>query len=178
MKIEDTFIQGLKIITPNCFTDVRGEFVKIYNEDMFRDIGISVNIMESYYSVSKKNTIRGMHFQIPPYENSKIVFVSYGDIKDVVLDLRYGSPTYGQYLDISLNATNSKLLLIPPGCAHGFLSISDGTIVNYLQTSSYDKDCDKGIRYNSFGYDWKTSNPIISSRDSELDLFTSYITPF
>ena len=178
MKIEDTFIHGLKLITPNCYTDVRGEFVKVYNDVLFREFGIEISIVESYYSVSKKNSIRGMHFQVPPFEHYKVVYVSYGYIKDVVLDIRSNSPTYGQFFDISLNAKNSKFLLIPPGCAHGFLSNFDGTIVNYLQTSSYSIECDKGIKYDSFGYDWDVSNPIISNRDDGLKPFTIYETPF
>ena len=178
MKIEDTFIQGVKLIRPNSYSDVRGGFVKVYSEDVFRDLGFEINIIESYYSISKKNTIRGMHFQIPPFEHSKIVYVSYGDIKDVVLDIRSKSPTYGQYFEINLNANNSKILLIPPGCAHGFLSNSNGTIVNYLQTSSHNIDYDNGIKFDSFGYRWNVRKPIISNRDMELQLFTNFETPF
>jgi dTDP-4-dehydrorhamnose 3,5-epimerase len=178
MNIENTFLDGVKVLTPIQSTDVRGSFVKTFNTESFKDLNINLEIAESYYSVSKYNTIRGMHFQIPPFDNTKIVYVSKGSIVDVVLDLRLNSPTYGEHIIKSLDSNNANMILIPPGFAHGFLSNTDGTIVNYLQSSVYKYEYDHGIRYDSFGFDWKVENPIISKRDLEFKLFINFKTPF
>jgi len=171
MKIFKTFIEGLYILQTDIFRDKRGEFRKVFNDDIFKKNSINIDIKESYYTVSKKNVIRGMHFQIAPFEHTKIVYVSKGKILDVVLDMRKKSTTYGKYFDIELSDENSKILIIPDGLAHGFKSLKDNTIVNYMQTSVYSPKHDKGIRYDSFGFDWKCKNPIISDRDRNFLLF-------
>lgn len=165
MEIENTFIEGLKIIHLKEFKDSRGSFIKVYNEDLFSENALKLDFKESYYSISSKNVIRGMHFQIPPFEHTKLVYLDNGKIIDVVLDIRKSSPTYGQHFTIKLNTDNPILVYIPVGCAHGFLSLEDNTIVTYLQTSVYNNICDKGIKYNSFKMNWGVENPIISERD-------------
>jgi dTDP-4-dehydrorhamnose 3,5-epimerase/CDP-3, 6-dideoxy-D-glycero-D-glycero-4-hexulose-5-epimerase len=165
MKIEDTFIPGLKLIHLNKFTDTRGSFLKVFNEDFFVANGLETTFKESYYSVSHKNVIRGMHFQIPPAEHTKLVYLNSGSIVDVILDIRKSSPTYGQYFSIHINCDEPILVYIPIGCAHGFLSLEDHTMVTYMQTSCYNKDCDMGIKYNSFGMAWGIENPVVSDRD-------------
>ena len=119
-----------------------------------------------------------MHFQIPPHEHHKLVFVNQGSIVDVVLDIRKNSPTYGKHFSCVLNADNGIALYIPKGMAHGFLAQEDNTIVNYMQTSLYSKECDKGIHYNSFGFNWKTTEPIVSERDLTFETFQNFKTPF
>lgn len=165
MLIEDTFIPGLKLIHLDKFTDTRGSFLKVFNEDFFALNGLETNFKESYYSVSHKNVIRGMHFQIPPAELTKLVYVNSGSIVDVILDIRKNSLTFGKCFSINLNCDEPILIYIPIGCAHGFLSLEDTTMVTYLQTSCYNNSCDKGIKYNSFGMDWGIINPIMSERD-------------
>ena len=165
MLIEETFIPGLKLIHLNKFTDDRGSFLKVFNEEFFAEKGLEMNFKESYYSISNKNVIRGMHFQIPPFEHTKLVYLNQGKIVDVVLDIRKNSPTYEQYFSIELNTISPILVYIPVGCAHGFHSLEDHTIVTYLQSSVYDKSCDKGIKYNSFKMDWVIENPTLSDRD-------------
>lgn len=165
MEIEQTFIPGLKLIRLKEFKDNRGSFIKVFNEEFYSENGLETDFKESYYSISAKNVIRGMHFQIPPYEHTKLVYLNQGKIIDVVLDIRKSSPTFGQHFSIELNTEKPILIYIPVGCAHGFLSLEDNTMVTYFQTTVYNTACDKGIKYNSFGVNWTVENPIISERD-------------
>jgi len=179
MEKKKTNIHGLYILNNSeKKEDSRGVFRKPFNEKSFINLKLHSDFKECYYSISRKNVIRGMHFQIPPYEHEKLVFVPYGKVLDVVLDIRKNSKTYGNVFDIILSGENGKCLYVPKGCAHGFKSKENGTIVMYLQTTIYNKDFDCGIRYNSFGYDWKCNTPIISSRDKKLDEFAKFISPF
>lgn len=165
MNIVETFIPGLKILNSKIFQDSRGEFIKVFNDVFFKEHGMEIEIKESYYSISHKNVIRGMHFQKPPYDHVKLVFVTSGSILDVVLDMRKNSKTFGKYFSINLKANDGQILLIPKGLAHGFKSLEDNSIVHYMQTTCYAPDYDDGIRYDSFGFDWKCENPIVSKRD-------------
>ena len=178
MKLIKTFIEGLFIFQSNIFKDNRGEFIKVYSEDIFKSFGLNIKIQESYYSISQKNVIRGMHFQSPPYDHIKLVFVTNGSILDVVLDIRKNSPTFGEYFNIELKANDGKILVIPKGMAHGFKSLEDNTIVHYMQSSCYNKDYDEGIRYDSFGFNWNCKNPILSERDLNFKKFSDYKSPF
>lgn len=178
MLIIETFIPGLKLIHLNKFTDARGRFLKVFNKDFFAENNLESNFKESYYSISTKNVIRGMHFQLPPAEHTKLVYLNQGKILDVVLDIRKSSPTFGQHFLIELNTKNPILIYIPIGCAHGFLSMEDHTMVTYLQTSVYNKECDAGILWNSFGMEWKIEKPIISERDNSFIKFETFNTPF
>lgn len=178
MKIIDTPIQDLKILEPKIFEDIRGQFVKTFTDEFFKLQGLNINIKETYYSISHKNVIRGMHFQTPPDEHIKLVYVPQGEIIDVVLDIRKNSPSYGKFFEIKLSAQNKKVLIIPKGLAHGFKSLQDNTNVTYMQTSCYSPNNDKGINYNSFGFDWKCSNPKLSDRDLSFPSLNDFITPF
>lgn len=178
MKIIETKISGLKVLEPKVFKDMRGRFIKIYNDNFYLKQGLNINIKESYYSISQKNVVRGMHFQLPPHDHFKIVYVPFGSIIDVVLDIRKNSSTYGHCFDIELSEKNAKALLIPKGLAHGFKSLETNTNVTYLQTSTYAPDFDSGIRYDSFGYDWGITNPEISDRDLGFVLFENFSSPF
>jgi dTDP-4-dehydrorhamnose 3,5-epimerase/CDP-3, 6-dideoxy-D-glycero-D-glycero-4-hexulose-5-epimerase len=172
MIIEDTYIQGLKLIHLKEFKDLRGGFIKVFNHDFFAENGLETDFKESYYSVSEKNVIRGMHFQIPPAEHTKLVYVNCGSILDVVLDIRKESPTFAQFFKIKISSENPTLIYIPIGCAHGFLSLEEHSMVTYLQTSCYNNTCDKGINYNSFGMNWEIENSILSDRDLNFPHFT------
>ena len=178
MQIETTFIPGLKLITLKELKDNRGSFIKTFNQDFFKLNELEVVFKESYYSISAKDVIRGMHFQIPPAEHIKLVYVNQGAIKDIILDIRSQSPTYGQYFSIKIDSTNPVLVYIPVGCAHGFLSLEDNTMVTYLQSSCYNSDCDKGIRYDSFGFDWGIKDPVISVRDQNFPAFSAVKSAF
>ncbi len=178
LNIIPTRLPGVFVIKTEGFEDDRGSFVKTFHEDTFKDYGISVDFKESFYSISKKNVIRGMHFHVPPKDHAKLVYVSSGAILDVVLDLRKGSPTYGIHDTIELSAKNHEMVYIPTGCAHGFLSLIDDTCMVYLQSGVYSKECDAGIAYDSFGMDWKVQNPILSKRDQSFVTLKDFDSPF
>jgi len=178
MKIIDTPIQGLKILEPRIFEDSRGKFIKTFTNDFFQTQGLNIDIQETYYSISHKDVIRGMHFQTPPFDHIKIVYVPYGKIIDVVLDLRKNSPSYGDFFSIEISDTNGKILIIPKGLAHGFKSLGDNTNVTYMQTTCYAPNNDNGIRYDSFGFDWDCEKPKLSDRDLSFQSLNELIPPF
>jgi dTDP-4-dehydrorhamnose 3,5-epimerase len=178
MELENTFIDGLKVLHLRKLADSRGAFTKIFNQDFFVANKLTTDFKESYFSVSHKNVVRGMHFQTPPADHTKLVFVNQGSILDVVLDIRKDSGTYGKCFSTNVGDDDPKVIYIPVGCAHGFLSLQDNTIVSYIQTSVYNKECDFGIRWDSFGANWNIDNPIISERDGAFDLFENYKSPF
>ena len=178
MKKIETGFEDLYIIEGNIFEDTRGLFLKTFHQSTFADLRLETNYKEKYYSKSHKNVIRGMHFQIPPHDHVKIVNVLHGAIIDVVVDLRKASPTYKQWFSIKLNDSDGRFLYIPKGFAHGFKASTDNTIVEYNQTSEYNKECDCGIRWDSFGFDWEVENPIISNRDNLFSSLDDYLSPF
>ncbi len=165
MKKIATDFEGLFILETNNFQDERGGFQKLFNYDFFMENGLECDFKEFYYSVNKVNVIRGMHFQIPPYDHTKVVYVSRGRIKDVVVDLRKSQPTFGKCFSIELNDQKGQYLYIPKGFAHGFVSLEDGSIVNYAQTTCYSKEHDCGVDAMSIDFDWGIRNPIRSGRD-------------
>lgn len=178
INIIDTHIDGLKVLEPKKFSDRRGIFLKIFSQEIFKNMGFDLSIKEIYYSSSVKNVIRGMHFQIPPHDHVKMVNVSAGRIMDVVVDIRIGSPTFGRYFSTELSEHNGKVLLIEKGLAHGFLSLEANSIVTYMQTSCYVQDSDSGIHYDSFGYDWGIEEPVLSERDQKLIRLNDFASPF
>ncbi len=158
--------------------DERGFFVKTFHESLFKNNGLQSHFKESYYSMSKKNIIRGMHFQLPPHEHEKLVYVTNGEILDVVVDIRKGSLTYGHYVTATLKE-KSDSIYIPKGCAHGFLTISDSATVVYNVSSVYEPTADAGIRWDSFGFDWLgVKKTIISKRDQGFLSFSEFKSPF
>lgn len=168
MTVEKTLLEGVYVINNFISEDERGLFVKIFNKKKFEELNIDFEIRESYFSISKKNVIRGMHFQLPPNAHEKLVFVQKGAIIDVVVDLRKSSPTYKSYISVELSEGNKKSIFIPKGLAHGFKSLDDNTITVYNAATEYNATADAGISYNSFGYDWKVENPILSNRDARF----------
>ena len=178
MKKIETPFEGLFILETNNFQDERGGFQKLFNYDFYVKNGLDTDFKEFYYSVNKKGVRRGMHFQIPPHDHTKVVYVSYGRILDVVVDIRKSSKTYGKCFSIELDDKKAQYLYIPKGFAHGFLSLQDNTIVNYAQTSCYNKECDCGIDPNSIDFNWKTQNPIMSGRDLTFPALRDFETPF
>ena len=157
--------------------DSRGVFVKTFHGNEFNKIGYEGNFLESYYSQSFKSVIRGMHFQTPPQDHEKLVYVVEGKILDVILDLRSGSLTYGKCVSVELNAFGNSVF-IPKGCAHGFLTLSETATVVYNVTTVYDNKHDSGVAWNSFGFDWGVETPIISERDKSFDSLNHFKSPF
>jgi dTDP-4-dehydrorhamnose 3,5-epimerase len=177
MEIQD-ILNGAKVLTLPSSYDARGTFVKTFNETALAEHDIFFALKESYFSLSKKDVIRGMHFQLPPWEHSKIVFCPQGAILDVIVDLRRNSPTYRQYHAHILSGENNKAYFIPKGFAHGFKSLTDGAITYYLVSSEYSKEHDTGVRYDSIGFDWEVKEPILSARDLSFVPLTGFESPF
>ena len=178
MEIEDFFIPGAKLIKGKIATDIRGCFFKPYNNEEILKMGIKFNVKEAFYSISKRDVIRGMHFQRPPSSQAKIVTVMKGRITDVLLDLRTDSKYYGKFIPIDLKEGDGQSIFIPKGVAHGFLGIDKENIVLYLADLEYSRENDDGIRYDSFGYDWGVTDPILSERDLGFAKFQNFISPF
>lgn len=174
MKIERTILEGVFIINNFNASDDRGLFVKTFNKNLFLELNLNLEIKESYFSVSKKNVIRGMHFQLPPFDHEKLVFVPKGSILDVVVDLRKNSSTYKKYISVELSDKNKKSIYIPKGLAHGFKSLENNTITVYNVATEYDSTADAGIHYNSFSFDWEVKDPIVSPRDTEFIRLSSF----
>lgn len=168
MNIEKTALEGVYIINNFFAQDERGTFVKTFNKLDFKKNELNLDIRESYFSISKKGVIRGMHFQLPPSDHEKLVYVPFGSILDVVVDLRKKSLTYKKFISIELSAENRKSIYIPKGLAHGFKSLVDETITVYNVATEYNPKADAGIQYDSFGFDWQLKNPILSKRDLDF----------
>lgn len=178
MKLIKTDIDGLLILEPRIFEDTRGKFIKTFTDGFFKENGLNIEVEETYYSISNKDVIRGMHFQTPPHDHIKLVYVPYGSILDVVLDIRQSSDTYGKSFSLELSSENGKVLIIPKGLAHGFKSLEDNTNVTYMQTTPYAPNNDSGIRFDSFGFDWRLVNPELSERDKSFVTLEEFNTPF
>ena len=178
MTVIETEIKGLKIIKNFYAADDRGSFTKLYNNELFDKLGLEFAIREQYYSVSDKDVVRGMHFQTPPHDHHKLVHVIKGSVMDVVLDLRKSSETYGKAKSFLLNANEPVSLYIPKGFAHGFRSLEDGTIMLYNVSTGYAKDNDCGIKWDTIGFDWGITDPVISARDSAFPSLDEFVSPF
>jgi dTDP-4-dehydrorhamnose 3,5-epimerase/CDP-3, 6-dideoxy-D-glycero-D-glycero-4-hexulose-5-epimerase len=175
IEIQKTIINGLFILSNQIFHDNRGSFKKLLSRDMFDALSLENNFTELYYSINKKNVIRCIHFQIPPMDHVKMVYVINGIVLDVCLDLRHSSETFGKYFFCKLSGNDDNYLYIPRGIAHGFVSLEDNTVIHYAQTSCYSKNHDSGVKYDSFGFNWDIQKPIISQRDATFPNFNDFL---
>lgn len=171
-------LSGAYLITLPAFEDNRGLFIKTFQESFFKQEQIGFRLEESYFSLSEKDVIRGMHFQLPPHQHAKIVCCPAGSILDVIVDLRKTSATYGQHYAAELSAANHQAYYIPEGFAHGFKALTDNAMTYYLVTTEYSKEQDTGIRYDSFGFDWECPSPVISERDRSFQGLADFDSPF
>ncbi len=178
MKKIETTIVGCFELQPRVFNDERGRLVKIFHKDSFLGLNLETNFTEEYYSVSKKNVLRGLHFQNPPHDHIKCVTCISGKIFDVVVDLRTDSPTYKQYFSIELDAEKGNMLYIPKGLAHGFYVLSETAIFLNRMTTVYEPSCDTGIKWDSCGIKWPVMNPILSEKDKEMITLDKFKSPF
>jgi dTDP-4-dehydrorhamnose 3,5-epimerase/CDP-3, 6-dideoxy-D-glycero-D-glycero-4-hexulose-5-epimerase len=168
MQIKETNIKDVKLIDQFRHDDARGSFVKTFHKKDFETAGLDFDLRESFYSVSHKNILRGMHFHTAPYTHDKIVFCTHGAIIDVALDIRPNSPTVGQFVTAELSFDNNNALFIPAGFAHGFLTKSDDATTYYLVSGEYNALHDAGIKYDSFGMNWGSTEIITNERDSNF----------
>lgn len=179
MKILNTKIDGVFLIKPQIFQDKRGYFFESFNQKKINE-KIKVNFVQDNQSLSSKNILRGLHFQKPPFAQSKLVSVINGSVLDVVVDIRRGSKTYGEYIIEELNDKNHHLLFIPEGMAHGFLSLEDHTIFSYKCSEFYHKESEDSIIWNDpdIGIKWPNISPILSEKDQSAKKFSSFVSPF
>lgn len=180
MEVQELDIPGVLLITPRVYKDSRGSFLESYKDSAFRQVGINFTFGQDNQSVSGRNVLRGLHFQNPPFEQGKLVRVVSGAATDVIVDIRRDSATYGRHLKIELDASNMRILWIPPGFAHGFVSRSDQTVFLYKCTKEYDQASESGIRWDDpeLGIDWQVTDPVISEKDAALPYFKELKTKF
>ncbi len=173
MKIEKTKIDGVLIIEPDVFADDRGYFFESYNQKRYIDAGISTVFVQDNISKSMYGTIRGLHFQIGKSAQGKLCQVLSGKVLDVAVDIRFGSPTFGQYVSVELSDENHKQIWMPVGFAHGFSVLSDSAIFSYKCTSSYNKEDERSILYcdEDLDIDWKVSLKRVSDKDLKAKEF-------
>lgn len=174
MPFQETDIPGLLIFEPNVLEDSRGYFFESYNENLFKQQGIDTRWVQDNQSSSSFGVIRGLHYQLPPYAQTKLIRVLRGKILDVVVDIRKGSPTYGKSFSKMLSAKNKRQLFIPKGFAHGFSVISEKAEVMYKCDCFYNKESEGGILYNdpALNIDWRipAEAAIVSEKDKQLPL--------
>ena len=180
MKITTTPIDGLLVIEPQIFIDSRGYFFESYNQDKMKAAGIVLPFVQDNQSLSQMGAVRGLHFQAAPFEQGKLVRVVAGAVRDVVVDIRKNSPTYGQHFSIDLSAENQLMFWIPPGFAHGFETLENNTVFLYKCTNMYDKNSEGGLLWNdpAIGIKWQTSDAIVSEKDQILPLLKDFVSPF
>jgi dTDP-4-dehydrorhamnose 3,5-epimerase len=181
MTLHPTGFEGLLLIEPKIFKDERGLFFESFNEKLFFDkTGLNLHFVQDNHSVSDKNVLRGMHLQLPPYEQGKLVRVVNGSVLDVVVDLRKQSKTYGKHYKQILSAKDSYLLWIPPGFAHGFLSLENNSVFLYKCTQYYHKPSEISICWNDpeLNIHWNIKNPLLSEKDKTCMFFKDFSSPF
>lgn len=169
MKFIKTKLEGAYIITPEKRSDDRGFFARIWCEDEFKARGLNTNLVQANASRSfHKGTLRGMHYQLPPFAETKLVRCTKGAIYDVIIDLRPSSKTYKEWIGVELTEENHTMLYAPEGFAHGFLTLTDNAEVTYLVTAFYNSEHERGLRYNdpAFGINWLAPITNISDKDA------------
>jgi dTDP-4-dehydrorhamnose 3,5-epimerase len=181
MNFNITEIEGLVLIETKKFHDSRGHFFESYQQDQFRKFtNQDIQFVQENESSSKKNVIRGLHFQKPPFSQGKLVRVPYGKVLDVAVDIRVHSKTYGKYLSFELSAENGLQLWIPEGFAHGFVALDDNSLLSYKCTNYYNKNSEDAIVWNDpqINIDWKVNKPILSDKDESAQNFSTFESPF
>ena len=175
MPFIETGFTGLKIFEPRVFADSRGYFFESFNKTLFHEAGIVTDFVQDNESRSQRGVLRGLHYQLNPFAQAKLIRVVEGEVLDVVVDIRLGSPTYGKHFDLLVSAENKKQLYIPRGFAHGFVVLSDTCIFQYKCDNFYSKESEGGIHFNdpALNINWgiDLSQAIVSDKDKVLPLF-------
>ncbi len=181
MEVQELSLKGLVLLRPKVFNDDRGYFFEAFNENkILGALDMQLQFVQDNESRSKANVLRGLHFQLPPHAQGKLVRVVHGAVLDVVVDIRPDSPTYGKHEKIRLDDQNKLILWVPPGFAHGFLSLEDNTSFVYKCTHYYHHPSERTIRWNDpdLGIDWGITDPIMSQKDREGHSFSGdWATP-
>ena len=180
MQVSTTPIEGLLVIQPAVFSDARGYFYEPYNKKTFTGNGIADDFVQDNQSCSQKGVLRGLHFQNPPYAQSKLLRVVQGSIWDVAVDIRKSSPTYGKYFGIELSAANKTIFYVPKGFAHGFLTLEDNTVLFYKCSDFYNKTAEESLVWNDpdMAIKWDITNPLLSEKDQNAKKLKDFISQF
>ena len=174
----ETPLPGCYVLQSHPVVDQRGCFVKTYHRDWFASLGLRTDWAEQYYSVSQPGVVRGLHFQLPPHDHAKLIYCIAGRVLDIALDLRQGSPSYGEHIRIVLAADQANMLYLPPGLAHGFSTYHQPATLLYNVTSVYHPESDTGIRWDTANIEWPHQNPQLSDRDQTFPTLADFKTPF
>jgi dTDP-4-dehydrorhamnose 3,5-epimerase len=169
MKVRETSLPGVLVLEPRVFRDDRGFFLESYNESVMAELGIRTRFVQDNHSYSRRNVLRGMHYQIP-HPQGKLLRVPAGEILDIAVDLRRGSPTFGKWHGEILSGENQLMLWIPAGLAHGFRVLSEGAHVLYKATDFYHPECERTLAWNDpeIGIDWQLDRePLLSAKDAQ-----------
>lgn len=181
MTIEPLHIKGLFLVKPRIFSDDRGHFFESFNQALFdRETGETITFVQDNESLSAKNVLRGLHFQVPPMAQGKLVRVVRGAVLDVAVDLRKDSETYGQHIAVELTESNRQQLWIPPGFAHGFLALEEDTIFAYKCSGYYSTQHEQAIRWDdpTLNINWNCTTPLLSEKDAHSLDFSTFNSPF
>jgi dTDP-4-dehydrorhamnose 3,5-epimerase len=180
MKVTETPFEGLFIIEPSVFEDDRGYFFESWNQKRFQESGLEADFVQDNQSMSSAHVLRGLHFQLPPWEQGKLIRVLQGSVLDVAVDLRKNQPTFGKHFSLVMTEKQKNMLWIPPGFAHGFLTLEDNTVFFYKCTQFYNRESDSGIAWNDpdLGIDWGINNPVVSEKDQNAMRFRDFNSPF
>lgn len=180
MQIELTPLPGVLILTPARHGDARGFFSESWNRQRMAAAGLDIDFVQDNHSVSAKaGTLRGLHYQRPPHAQAKLVRCGRGRLWDVVVDVRVGSPSYGQWVGVELSAANGRQLLIHAGFLHGFVTREDNTEIVYKCSDYYAPDCDGAVAWDSVGVDWGlTAAPVLSGKDAGAEPLAGFDSPF
>jgi dTDP-4-dehydrorhamnose 3,5-epimerase len=182
MEVKTTALPGVLMLKPRLFADSRGYFVETYNQRVFAEAGVVAHFVQDNQSFSSKaGTIRGLHFQLPPAAQAKLVRALRGAIFDVAVDLRRGSPTFGRWIGATLTADGGEQLFIPRGFAHAFCTLEDDAEVAYKVDEFYAPKCDSGLIWNDpdLNIAWPVkADAILSEKDAKLGLFKDFVSPF
>jgi dTDP-4-dehydrorhamnose 3,5-epimerase len=175
---EPSPIAGCYSVRAKVFGDSRGRLAKSYVAAEFEQRGLRTDWGEDLHSISSRGVIRGMHFQTPPEAQAKLVFCIAGEVVDVILDLRRGSPSFGRHHAFHLDPAGGAGVYVPTGCAHGFAALGETNLLFYKLTGGFSAEHDGGVALDSFGFDWPIPDPVLSERDRGLPAMADFVTPF
>lgn len=181
MQLIKEALNGVKVIQPRVFEDHRGYFYESYNINAMKSVGLEDNFIQDNQSLStEQGVLRGLHFQNPPHDQAKLVRVVNGAVLDVAVDLRKGSPSYGQWFSQELSEENKLMMYIPSGFAHGFLTLRPNSLFNYKCSQVYNQESEEGILWNDpdLAIDWGIDSPILSDKDQLNQSFAEYQSQF
>ena len=179
MNVTRTKIPGLLILEPQRFGDARGFFSESWNRARMAEKGIDLDFVQDNHSLSERaGTLRGMHCQTPPHAQAKLVRCGRGRLLDVAVDVRKGSPTFGEHVVVELSFENGKQLLVSVGFLHGFLTLEPATEIIYKCSDYYAPDCDRSVRWDSMGIDWGVTEPVLSEKDCAAPPLAAFDSPF